>query len=105
MIKPLPIKPEGEQFPVEDGEMLVDLNCLARYEESLKVYGQPHAPRGVAYENKGAVFTCYMRRSPLTGEFTHKHNLFPDPHSMFPWTDPFTNETYDMVKRAPNCSQ
>lgn len=101
MIKPLPIKLEGETFSIDDGEMPVELECHARYLESIKLYGQPNAPRGIAYINGGAIFTCYMRQSTVPGAgFTHRHQLFADPRSMFPWTDPFTKETYDMVKRA-----
>ena len=106
MIKPLPIKREGEKYPIEEG-VPVEFNCQARYDESIKIFGEPYAPRGVAYvgHQEGPTLTCYMRLSQITGKFDHIHRMFADPRPMFPWTDPFTNEIYDMVKRAPNSAQ
>lgn len=88
----LPFKYEGQQFQKITKLSYVWHWCWLKFAWSLLTQGQVHAPRGYAYENDGAVVTCYMR---VTGgwKLTHVHAAFVDPAkapTVLRWYDPWT---------------
>jgi hypothetical protein len=77
-IKPLPLKHEGHEFDVTDwGPAHPAHDCELRFESSVNLYGQPHTPRGQAWQFEDHVWTCYMWRRK-NGEMVHRHSHFVD---------------------------
>ena len=119
----IPIKPEGKPFMnYKDAgyvpRRLFGRLCWLKFVVSAVLHGDLFSPRGIAYEWKDQVWTCYMRISPpwknVYRRFLvdHEHDSFCDPyvdpengkrhhHRLDGSPDPWTKESH--TAESSNC--
>ena len=97
---PLPIKKEGEQFyAIKDSDFiprrLFGRLCWMKFIVGVALHLDPWGARGIAYEWRGQVWTCYMRVSPPWRNVCHRF-LVDHVHDAFwdPFVDPVVGRTH-----------